>query len=122
MIKNVLGGCLVARVLLFTRVCAADFSAVQEEQIEKLEVVGEKVVALLDQLDEKIVDLEISSQLIEKQEEINVLITQQQEAIERVETTQEIRDILEETKNRIVLKTYDGITHRDPLTETVKVS
>gem|GEM_PF-6727844 len=121
MVKKLMGMFLVVYVMLFTRVCAADLGTIQTQQIQKLEVVGEKVVQLLDKMEGKVGDKVIKKQLTKKKKEVTVLINRQKKALKNSKSPKERRAILKETQRRVLLKTYAGVTRQRPLTESVRV-
>jgi hypothetical protein len=99
----------------------SSLETLQETQVATLEVVGEKLAPLLETLGNKQADEQIRDQIEDKQEEVTELIATQQEAILEATSVEAVREIMEETKDRIILKTYDGITARESLHETIQV-
>lgn len=96
-------------------------TAAQEQHIAVLDLVEEKVLDVFEKIEEKTTNKEISTQIIDTQEEIQLLIEQQQEAIQQTETLAEVSAIMQETKERIILKTYDAITDHDSVGDSIRV-
>jgi hypothetical protein len=94
---------------------------VQDESIAVLSVVEEKVINVFETIEQKTTNTEIDAQLRKTKQEIQLLIEQQQEALEDTVNTTQVAEIMQETKERIILKTYDAVTDRDPLQETIHV-
>lgn len=115
-------GVLVVCLLSFGSVSvASNLDTLQQKQVAALEGVEEKLLPLYGKLKNKQTDHAIREQLDETQEEVEELLAVQQEAILDAKSVEEVREIMEETKDRIVLKTFDGITSRASLDEIVQV-
>jgi Subtilase family len=97
------------------------FSAEQEQNISILSLVEEKVLDVFEKIEEKTNNKEIDAQLIENKKEIEVLIEKQQQAIEETTNVEQVKEIMQETKERIILKTYDAITDHDPMSDSIRV-
>ena len=64
---------------------------------------------------------ETKTHLEENKQEIADLIDAQLDALGQATNVEEVKEIIEETKDRIALKTYDGVTIQDALEETIQV-
>ncbi len=112
---------IVASLCSFAVAVGADIGAIQEQQTVLLDKVEDKLLPLLESLETKQTDPEIRTQVQETQTEIQILIETQKEALAQAETVGEVHKIMEETKDRLVLKTFDAITPQNPLEETLLV-
>lgn len=93
----------------------------QESTIERLEVIESKVDGVLDRVESKTRSGELKESIEESQEEIDELMAEQTEAIQEAESVEEIKEIVVETAKRIILKTYDGITDKDPIEQSLTI-
>lgn len=102
-------------------VFANDMHIQQEAAIHTFDILEDKITSYIAKKEDTPLYTEIKEQLEDTQEEIADFIDQQQEDIQDAASTQQINDIVEETKRRIVLKTVDGLTDHDALEETIQV-
>lgn len=93
----------------------------QEEKIEYLEVVWERLDTALDVIQDKMMDEEIVEQVEDVKVEIDELLQQNKDLIEDATSEDEIEEIINETKKRIVIKTFDSITEHNEIDEFVDV-
>lgn len=92
-----------------------------EKEKEKTEIVLENLIdrvdATLEKADRRIVDTEQSEKIQEKQEEIQELLHEVRVSLENADSKNEVKEIMEETKDIIVLKTSAALTPTDDITE-----
>lgn len=99
----------------------ADLMQMQDQQVAALDQIETKMTKLLTTLEETTPNAEIREQLEETTHEISYLIDVQQDAMRESTTPEEIGTLLEETKDRIVLKTYDALTTDNALADSISV-
>lgn len=100
---------------------ANNLSSLQEVTIQKLEGIEEKVDEVLEKVERRVANSELQESIQQNQEEIKQLVDEKTEAIHSAESIEEIKEIVVDTAKRVILKTYDGVTDKDSLEETVSV-
>jgi hypothetical protein len=66
-------------------------------------------------------NIELQENIQQNQQEIEELVESQSQAIQQATSVQEIKEIVIDTAKRVILKTYDGVTDKDSLEDTVNI-
>jgi hypothetical protein len=107
----------------FTLSVSADdaLEVLQQATIEKLETIESTVDAVLDKVENRTRSSDLKADIQENKEEIDELMEQQSQAIQDADSIQEVKELVIETAQRIILKTYDGITGEEGLDDVVQI-
>ncbi len=95
----------------------------KQSEIEKisqvLDSVGGKMEIVVNKLDDKIKDKEISTKLREKEKEIKEYIKEAKQDINVTKSSKELKEIVEETSKVVVLKVVSWVTKYDDIKDNI---